>query len=65
MRRLLVVVALAAVVSGVAGLLVVGLTHQDTAGGPVDVAARGPAAEGGQPAPPLEGNALDGSGHST
>jgi cytochrome c biogenesis protein CcmG, thiol:disulfide interchange protein DsbE len=61
MRRVLVVVALAAVVSGVAGLLVVGLTHQDTAGAPSTSPLAAQQLKEGTPAPPLEGKALDGS----
>jgi thiol-disulfide isomerase/thioredoxin len=62
MRRILVVVALAAVVSGVAGLLVVGLLNQDD----VTAQSTSPLApvqlKTGTAAPPLQGDALDGSG---
>jgi thiol-disulfide isomerase/thioredoxin len=63
MRRALVVVALAAVVAGVAGLLVVGLANQDTASAPPSVSPLAPAKlAAGSPAPAIDGNALDGSG---
>jgi cytochrome c biogenesis protein CcmG, thiol:disulfide interchange protein DsbE len=62
MRRALLVVVLAAVVSGVAGLLVVGLMHQDD----VTASSTSPLVpvqlKAGTPAPSLRGDALDGSG---
>lgn len=62
MRRALLVVVLAAVISGVAGLLVVGLLHQDD----VTASSTSPLAavqlKAGTPAPPIQGDALDGSG---
>ena len=62
MRRILVVVALAALVSGIAGLLVVGLLNQD----PVTASSTSPLAavqlQEGAVAPPIQGEALDGSG---
>ena len=64
MRRALVVVGLAAVVAGVAGLLVVGLANQDSASAPPSSAS--PLApvklDAGKPAPAIDGDNLDGSG---
>ncbi len=61
MRRVLVVVALAAIVSGVAGLLTVGLMHQDTATDPATSPLAPVQLKAGTPAPPLAGDALNGS----
>ncbi len=63
MRRVLLVVVLAALVSGVAGLLVVGLLHQDDVTEPTSASPLTPVAlKEGTPAPPIQGDALDGSG---
>ncbi len=62
MRRVLLVVALAAVVSGVAGLLVVGLANQDDAAGPSTSPLAAVQLKEGTVAPPIAGDALDGSG---
>lgn len=63
MRRALVVAALAAVVAGVAGLLIVGLLHQDDVTQPSAVSPLQPVALAeGTVAPPIQGDALDGSG---
>ena len=62
MRRVLLVVVLAAVVSGVAGLLVVGLMHQDDATAPSTSPLEPVQLKAGTPAPPIRGDALDGSG---
>ena len=63
MRRALVVVALAAVVAGVAGLLVVGLANQDSASAPPAVSPLAPVKlDAGSPAPAIDGAALDGTG---
>ncbi|MDX6378656.1 MAG: hypothetical protein QOE98_2959 [Gaiellaceae bacterium] len=61
MRRLLVVVVLALVVSGVAGLLVVGLMNQDAASDPSTSPLAAVQLKEGTPAPAIEGEALDGS----
>ena len=61
MRRVLVVVVLAAVVSGVAGLLVVGLANQDAATNPSTSPLAAVQLKADTAAPPLQGDALDGS----
>lgn len=61
MRRVVVVVALAAVVSGVAGLLVVGLMHQGAANDPATSPLAPLQLKAGTPAPALAGDALQGS----
>jgi thiol-disulfide isomerase/thioredoxin len=61
MRRVLVVVALAAVVSGVAGLLAVGLMHQDSASDASTSPLAAVQLKAGTPAPALAGEALDGT----
>ena len=61
MRRVIVVVALAAVVSGIAGLLVVGLANQDTATDPGPSPLAAEQLKANTPAPALAGDALAGS----
>jgi thiol-disulfide isomerase/thioredoxin len=61
MRRLLVVVVLALVVSGVAGLLVIGLMNQDDVTAPAASPLAAVQLKEGTAAPPIEGEALDGS----
>ena len=62
MRRVLLVVVLAAVVSGVAGLLAVGLMHQDDVTASSTSPLEPVQLKAGTPAPPIQGDALDGSG---
>ncbi len=62
MRRAFLVVVLAAVISGVAGLVVVGLLHQDDVTAPSTSPLAPVRLKAGTPAPPIRGAALDGSG---
>ncbi len=64
MRRALIALAAIAAVSGLAGVLVVGLANQDAVTAPPAAAAflSPPTTVNAEPAPPLAGPALDGTG---